>query len=745
MGGAMARPAFARQPLFLPMNGEEMHKAGWNELDILLVSGDAYVDHPSFGIALLGRWLVAHGFRVGIVAQPEWENADAGLAELQSMGRPRLFVGVTAGAIDSMLAHYTAFRKKRHDDAYTPGGQCGARPNRASIMYTNMVRRAFPHIPVVLGGIEASLRRCVHFDFWENSLRRPLLFDSKADLTVYGMGEAALLAIARQAQALVEPKHPGQQTPDAAALRRQLVQACATMPGVASILSRRDEATLLGQFAEQGIATEFLPSFEDITATPPALMQATLALEQQVHAGNTALLQPVGDRILVCSPPQPPLDEATMDAVYSLPYTRLPHPDYPTPIPAWEMIRTSITTHRGCGGGCSFCSLALHQGRHIASRSKASILEEAATIAEGPQGEKTPRWAGSISDVGGPTANMWQAQCTLPKGTCRRASCLHPKLCPHFAVDQRAGVALLRAVQATPGVRHVRVASGVRYDLALQEHQALAAYTAEFTGGQLKVAPEHSANSVLNLMRKPGLEVFETFLKAFHAASSGADKEQYTVPYLMSAFPGCTLEHMQELGRWLRQKNWSPQQVQCFIPTPGTVATAMFYAGVDTDLQPLYVATTDRERLEQHHALLGEGPQHRTGEGFRKGPHRPGQGPRNGTRNTTRPAGNGPAQGNTTRGEQQEGRGNARDSNEGRNSRNARGGRSDQGQRSGRSEQGRPEQGRNDRTNRQEPGRSEQGRGEQGRQNRNEPTKRNDRTGRPASPNQQRPQKTGRR
>nr|WP_084516266.1 YgiQ family radical SAM protein [Desulfovibrio cuneatus] len=715
------------------MNGEEMRKAGWNELDILLVSGDAYVDHPSFGIALLGRWLVAHGFRVGIVAQPQWENTEAGIATLQSMGRPRLFVGVTAGAIDSMLAHYTAFRKKRHDDAYTPGGQCGARPNRACIMYTNMVRRAFPHIPVVLGGIEASLRRCVHFDFWENSLRRPLLFDSKADLTVYGMGEAALLAIARQAQALVGPE---QHKPDPAALRRQLVQACATLPGVASILSRRDEAALISQLAEQGVATEFLPSFEDITATPPALMQATLSLEQQVHAGNTALLQPVGDRILVCTPPQPPLEEATMDAVYDLPYTRLPHPSYAAPIPAWEMIRTSITTHRGCGGGCSFCSLALHQGRHIASRSKASIVQEAATIAEGPQQEeKTPRWAGSISDVGGPTANMWQARCQLPKGTCRRASCLHPKICPHFAVDQRAGVALLRAVQATPGVRHVRVASGVRYDLALQEQQALAAYTAEFTGGQLKVAPEHSANNVLHLMRKPGIEVFETFLKAFHAASSGADKEQYTVPYLMSAFPGCTLENMQELGRWLRQKNWSPQQVQCFIPTPGTVATAMFYAEVDTQLQPLYVAKTDRERLEQHHALLGgEGhQQHRTGEGFRKAPQRPPYGARNA--NQSRAAGNGPAKGNTTRGEQQEGRTNSRDGNEGRSNRNAPGNRPEQGQRNGpRTEQGRNDrtgQGRNDRTSRQE----------QGHQSRND---RSDRSGRPAPSNQQRRNGKGR-
>ena len=309
---------------------------------------------------------------------------------------------------------------------------------------------------------------------------------------------------------------------------------------------------------------------------------------------------------------------------------------------------------------------------------------------------------------------------------------MHPKVCPYFAVDQRAGVALLRAVQASPGVRHVRIASGVRYDLALQEQQALAAYTAEFTGGQLKVAPEHSANSVLYLMRKPGLEVFETFLKAFNAASSGAAKEQYTVPYLMSAFPGCTLEHMQELGRWLRQKNWSPQQVQCFIPTPGTVATAMFYAGVDTNLQPLYVATTDRERLEQHHALLGtEGHQHRTDEGFRKGPRRPEHGARPANRNTSRPAGNGPAQGNTTRGEQPESRGNTRGGSEEHTNRNARGNRPEQGQRNG----PRTEQGRNERTNRTE----------QGRNDRSERNARNERSGRPAPSNQQRPQKTGRR
>ena len=616
----------------LPMTREEMASLGWDAIDVLLVSGDAYVDHPSFGVALLGRWLAAHGFRVGIAAQPLWEGGAASSAAppaFTSMGRPRLFAGVTAGAIDSMLAHYTAFRKKRHDDAYTPGGLAGARPNRASIVYTGLVRRCFPGLPVVLGGIEASLRRASHYDFWTDSLRRSLLLDSKADLLIYGMGERALLEVARRAAVLAQDSNDAGHDADSEAkvTREALVRACRDIRGLAWAAAAVEAREWLGaaDTAAAGGAPEaplFLPSHEAILNDKTLLMRATLELERQVHRQGPYAIQESGDRAVVITPPATALETKEMDSLYALPYTRLPHPSYTGAIPAWEMIRTSITTHRGCGGGCSFCSLALHQGRRIASRSRGSVMAEAGRIAAGPDtrtGKAPPRWAGSISDVGGPSANMWRAACSLPRDKhCRRASCMHPEVCAFFKVDQGEGVQLLREIATLPGVRHVRVASGVRFDLALREPQALYAYTAEFTGGQLKVAPEHSEDAVLGLMRKPPLRVFERFLEEFHRLSRQARKEQYTVPYLMSAFPGCTEAHMRALSGWLREKRWSPQQVQCFIPTPGTVATAMYYAETAPDGSPLYVAKTDKERLRQHH-LLFDAPDGRRASGRKEG------------------------------------------------------------------------------------------------------------------------------
>lgn len=605
---SVSRP-LPHPPAPLPTCREEMRALGWEHLDILLVSGDAYVDHPSFGVALLGRWLWEHGYRVGVVAQPRWERPEEALADIGAMGRPRLFAGVTAGAIDSMLAHYTAFRKKRSDDAYTPGGRAGARPNRASIVYTGLVRRAFPALPVVLGGIEASLRRLSHYDFWSDALRRPLLQDSKADLLVYGMGERALLAIAGAARSLWERRLASGTAPDDGQVlisRAEFVAACRDVPGLVWSGSEREAGDWL---RERSVTPHVFPSHEAVLENPRLLMDLSLALERLVHEGGRHALQGSGDRCLVQTPPPAPLTGREMDRLYSLPFTRLPHPKYDEPVPAWEMIRTSITTHRGCGGGCSFCSLAMHQGRRISSRSRESVLAEAEGIVAGPSGKrekgKPPRWASSISDVGGPTANMWQAACSLPETkTCARSSCLHPAICPHFTLDQDKGVRLLREMAALPGVRHVRVASGVRFDLALTDADALYAYTAEFTGGQLKVAPEHSEDAVLKLMRKPSLAVFERFLEVFFRHSRNAGKEQYTVPYLMSAFPGCTDGHMRELGKWLQSRRWSPRQVQCFIPTPGTVATAMFYAGIAPDGTPLYVARSDKERLRQHHLLL---------------------------------------------------------------------------------------------------------------------------------------------
>jgi uncharacterized radical SAM protein YgiQ len=653
------------QPPYLPVCQEDMRLAGWDGLDILLLSGDAYVDHPAFGAALLGRWLAAHGFRVGIVAQPRWRNKEEALADLSVMGRPRLFAGVTAGSVDSMVAHYTAFRKKRRDDAYTPGGLAGARPNRAGIVYTGLLRYAFPELPVVLGGIEASLRRTSHYDFWDDSLHRNLLQESKADLLVYGMGERAALEIAVRAEKLAlagmkersaQSESRGEQKeadstsaascrPSArvqalpayskgdcqpAFSRKTLVEACLDVPGTAWLASAGKARSYFGLREDAPFASlplscaRVLPSHEAILGEAALLMRATLELEQHVHSGRQYAVQESGGRVLVLAPPAAPLNQEEMDVLYGLPYVRLPHPLYTRPIPAWEMIRTSITTHRGCGGGCSFCSLALHQGRRISSRSPASIVSEAERIASGPAAlasgrMKAPRWAGAISDVGGPSANMWQAVCGLTGDKdCVRYSCLHPAPCPFFRVQQSEAVRLLRHIASLPGVRHVRVASGLRFDLLVQDSESLKAYVSEFVGGQMKVAPEHSDHTVLRLMRKPGPEVFAKFLKAFALHCHEAGKRQYVVPYLMSAFPGCTEAHMQALSAWLKKQHWRPRQVQCFVPTPGTIATAMYYARITPKGEALHVAASDKERLRQHHLLAYAASVEEGGEGRKR-------------------------------------------------------------------------------------------------------------------------------
>ncbi len=580
------------QPLFVPMSAQELRTLGWDGLDVLLINGDAYVDHPSFGVVLLARWLIRHGFRTGIVAQPRWDTPE----DLLVMGRPRLFAGVSAGALDSLLAHYTAFRKKRHDDAYTPGGKAGARPNRACLVYANLARQAFPGLPVVLGGIEASLRRVTHYDFWTDALRRPILMDAKADLLIWGMGERAIVECARRL--------------DRGGNMRGI-------PGTAWMDRLDDDgrpAALPAELADEPWVE--LPSHEAVLDDATQLLRLTQELERQVHRLDAWAFQPVGRRAVVLARPAPPLSTEEMDALYSLPFTRKAHPRYTLPIPAEEMLRTSITSHRGCGGGCSFCSLALHQGRRISSRSARSILAEARSL--GQQNMRRGKGPVAVSDVGGPTANMWQGHCALdrrsndapsdaeaPRGSvCRRASCCFPSVCKSFITPQGRHVELLRSMAALPEVKQVRVASGVRADLALRDPAALAAYTGEFTGGQLKVAPEHCAPAVLTLMRKPPLETFEAFLAEFTRQSRLAGREQYVVPYLMSAFPGCTDEDMYALARWLRQRRWTPRQTQCFIPTPGTIATAMFYCGRNEAGEAIYVARTDAQRLRQHHILM---------------------------------------------------------------------------------------------------------------------------------------------
>jgi uncharacterized radical SAM protein YgiQ len=652
-------PGSLAQPPFLPLTRAEMDRLGWPELDVLIVSGDAYVDHPSFGAALLGRWLVAHGFRTGIIAQPRWD-ATGGAEPAQDvarLGRPRLFAGVTAGCLDSMLAHYTAFRKKRSDDAFTPGGLAGARPNRAATVYANLVQRAFPGLPVVLGGIEASLRRASHYDFWSDSLRRSVLLDSKATAILAGMAETGILALAR---ALNERRLAagGRDPAPERGAARDLIPLLARIPGAVfaarpsdlpdilaaagaarplaspttSSTASTTASTTASPAADPGQAEPLpaveLPSHEAIQADPKRLIKATLLLERQALQDRELCVQRSGDRLVVLSPPGPGLSGPELDALYALPFSRAAHPSYREPIPAASMILTSVNTHRGCAGGCGFCTLALHQGRRVRSRGRAAILAEIERVA------KTPGFTGALSDVGGPSANMWGASCAGDPSACGRASCLTPGICPNFRCSQKAFVDLLEAAAHVPGVRHVRVASGWRMDLALTEPEALSRLIRTFVGGQAKVAPEHMSPRVLKLMRKPPFAVFEEFVRCFERESRQAGKEQYVIPYLMSAHPGCTLEDMRELSAWMRGRGWKPNQSQCFIPLPGTAAAAMFFAGCDLAGTPIPVARTDAERLAQHAALVPETGRGREGRGpGGKRGHSPGtSGPRDRSR-----------------------------------------------------------------------------------------------------------------
>lgn len=567
-----ARKAHRRAPsrppptasAFLPTTPQALAARGWQELDILLLSGDAYLDHPANGAALLGRFLEAQGYRVGLLAQPDWRRPES----VTLLGRPRLCCGISAGCLDSMLAHYTAFRKKRRDDANSPGGRAGLRPNRAVTVYANLVRSAFPGLPLLIGGIEASLRRLAHYDFWTDKLRRSLLLDTRADLLLYGMAETALLD---------------------ALDRLERGTGLEGIPGTAWT-GRNPPADAV-----------FLPTRQAMEEDRHLLLEATLAVEAQVQARSPRLAQAEGKQVVIVEPPPEPLATAELDALYALPFTREPHPAYHEPIPAAAMLRDSLTAVRGCGGGCTFCSLALHQGRRLRSRSAASLEAEAAALA------RQPAFSGTLTDVGGPTANAWASRCRRDPETCQRRSCYSPTPCPALELEQGAYLKLLQRLRAVPGVKHVRVASGLRHDLALQDAGVAEAFVRDFVGGQLKLAPEHSAPAVLALMGKSDFALFERFRTLFTRASRDAGKEQYIVPYIMSAFPGCTVADMEALAAWFRRQGWQPQQVQCFIPTPGTVATALYYAGCDLDGKAIHVARSDRERLVQHHCLTGEG------------------------------------------------------------------------------------------------------------------------------------------
>ena len=566
----------------LPMSHGEMQARGWAQLDVLIVNGDAYVDHPAFGTALIARVLEAEGLRVGVVAQPDWRSPGS----LQVMGRPRLFCGVTAGNLDSMLANYTAARHKRREDDYSEGGLPGRRPNHAAVVYAQLARQAFPGLPVVLGGIEASLRRVAHYDYWEDKLRTSILVDSKADLLVYGMGESAVREVARRVLAAVESGAP------------------ADFAGI------RGTARLLGANAAAALATSdtvALPSWECLQADSAQLLATTrlVEAEQNPFCGR-ALVQFHGARAVFVEPPAAPLTEAELDALAELPFTRLPHPAYTRRIPAFTMIRDSVTIVRGCAGGCSFCALGLHQGKFIASRSAGSVVREVERLAG------APAFRGTVSDLGGPTANLYGCRNGIAEAcrACRRPSCLFPALCRHFVIAEELSLGLLRRASKVPGVKHVFVQSGIRMDVMLRTPALLRELVRHHVSGHLKVAPEHLHPEVLRRMRKPA-GVFERFLQEFRTQSAAAGKEQYLVPYFISSFPGCTPEQMRVVEDYLRASRWNLQQVQDFIPLPMTPAAAMYVAGVDYETgAPIPVARNAGERLRQR-AALGPTPPHR--------------------------------------------------------------------------------------------------------------------------------------
>jgi uncharacterized radical SAM protein YgiQ len=552
----------------------EARARGWDELDVVLVSGDAYVDHPAFGAALVGRVLEAAGLRVGIIAQPDWH----GPTDFRRLGRPRLFFGVTAGNLDSLLARYTAQKRPRGEDLYSPGGRPGLRPERASIVYAQRAREACPGVPVVLGGIEASLRRLAHYDYWADAVRRSVLVDAKADLLVYGMAEAPLAELVRLAAAGAP------------------VRGLAGVRGTCRVVDRAAADRLVARGAVA------LPSFEEVAADRAAFARAARAfhLEQNPFSARP-LVQPHGDRAVVQEPPALPLSTAELDRIYGLPFTRLPHPSYAEPIPGLVQVQDSITALRGCFGGCAFCSLTEHQGRIVQGRSVASVTAEAARVVG------RPRSRGVVSDVGGPSANLYGLGCRDPgrQRRCGRRSCLHPDVCPHLATDPGPLVELWRAVRATPGVRRVFIGSGVRHDLMLRAPAALRELCEHHVSGHLKVAPEHVSAPVLRLMKKPGVGVYDAFRAAFAQASAAAGKDQYLVPYFMSGHPGTTLAEMIELALYLKRHGLRPRQVQEFIPTPMSLATAMYWTGLDPmSGLPVPVARSPREQRLQKSLLL---------------------------------------------------------------------------------------------------------------------------------------------
>lgn len=556
---------------------QESLARGWKELDIVFITGDAYIDHPAFGVPLLARWLEYHGFRVGIIAQPDWKNTDA----FKALGRPRLFFAVASGAMDSMVAHYTPAGKIRRDDAYTPGNVHGARPNRATIVYTSCCKAAYKDVPVVIGGIEASLRRFAHYDYWEDKVRRSLLFDSKADLLVYGMGETPLLVIARRLE------------------NGENIDALKDIRGTA----------VSARTADIPATAVEIPSFELASSDKTKYAEAFRLMSDELNPYSARpVFQMHGNRALLCNPPSLPLSTAELDSIYSLPFTKTPHPSYRQPIPAWEQIKASITTHRGCSGGCAFCAITHHQGKFIQSRSEKSVIGEIESMAK----EKWCR--GSISDIGGPTANMYGVRCQAPDNghSCRRQSCLYPSVCRNLYLADRDASVLLKRVRKINGVRHTAVSSGIRYDLLLRQPDYFDELITHHVGGLLKVAPEHLCESVTRIMRKPGERLFAEFLEKFRAKSHQTGKRQAVIPYLISGHPGCTLNDMVDLALKLKSLGLRVEQVQDFTPTPGTLSTCIYYTGIDPFTgEAVYVPRGAKEKRLQKSLLISHLPEER--------------------------------------------------------------------------------------------------------------------------------------
>ena len=562
-----------RQPVgkaapFLPMSRTEMTQLGWDACDIVLVTGDAYVDHPSFGMAIIGRLLEAQGFRVGIIAQPDWQSAEP----FKILGKPTLFFGVTGGNLDSMVNRYTADRRLRHDDAYTAGGEGGRRPDRSTIVYTQRCREAFKDVPIVLGGIEASLRRIAHYDYWSDKVRRSILADAKADLLIYGNAERAVVEVANRLAAGETPREL--ESIRGVALFRPVPDHYAELH--ADDLDSADE----GAARRSGDTVIRLPAYDDVKDDKEAYARASRVLHREANPGNARpLVQRHGDRDLWLNPPPIPLTSAEMDAVYDLPYARAPHPSYgDAKIPAWDMIKFSVTIMRGCFGGCTFCSITEHEGRIIQNRSEGSILREIERIRD-----KTPGFTGVISDVGGPTANMYRMACKDPKieAACRLPSCVFPDICPNLNTSHDDLIRLYRKVREVKGVKKVMVASGVRYDLAVRSPEYVEELVTHHVGGRLKIAPEHTERGPLDKMMKPGIGTYDRFKELFDAAAKKAGKQYYLIPYFIAAHPGTTDEDMMNLALWLKKNDYRADQVQTFLPSPMATATAMYHTGVN--------------------------------------------------------------------------------------------------------------------------------------------------------------------